>query len=228
MLKLVLVDIFPNIIDEKQIMNFIWKSIVKDDELQFLIENETYSHWLNEDLSIPEVAQKFLEDIKDVQDRAKKIIEEFKKHKSELIVEFFKTFKFDSSWNKFFDDAQETQCVVVLNNNNGEQTQKLVEMIKKPKGVYTNKEYGLNNIDTFLEELSSKNIAIQEFIYITSDEARIDTLEKKGCFCVRISSSGSAEDTETIRTISSIEDLDFGNLAFNFYDSEGSDDDGGL
>ncbi len=228
MLKAVLIDVFPIIISHEDINKFIWTSILKEDEIAFLTENEAYTHWFNEDLTIPETADKFLVDIKDVRERALDIIKQFTVKKSSLTTEYFKTFKFSESLMKFFTDAIDSQCVVILNNNEGKTYEKLTEVIKKPKGVFTATEYGLLSLETLEGDLSTKNIALTEFSIISSDQSKIDTLTQKGCFCVKIDSSGAHDLDESIHTISSIDDLDFGNLAFKFYDSEGSEDNGGL
>ncbi len=228
MLKAVLIDIFPNIISQKQILNFIWDSILREDEINFLTDNEQFSHWIHEDITIPEKAEEFLKAMENVPKRANKIVKEFKSKKNSLTKQFFKTFKFNETFIKFFNDAIESQCVVIINNNKGKECEKLIGLIKKPKGVFTDIEYGLTDLHTIEKELSNKNIALKEFLFVSSDQSMIDTIVKKGCFCVRINESGTQTDDEFIHTISSISDLDFGNLAFKFYDSEGSDDDGGL
>ncbi len=226
MLKAVLIDIFPFIISLDDLNQATWRSVLKEEEIQFLTTNEQFSHWLNEDLSLAEVSEKFFTDMDKTQGRANEIVKTFKANKLEVVNNYFKNFKFNDHWKKFFDDATTAECVIVLNNNLEPAFEKQVHTLKLPKGVTTADKFGLTSMETFIDELSAKNIGFNEFLIVTDDQSRIDTLIQKGCFCVTISNNDIQD--ESVHHINSIKDLDFGNLAFNFYGTDGGDDTGGL
>lgn len=226
MLKAILIDIFPSIISLEKLNNAVWKSILNEEEVQYLHDNEQYTHWLNEDLSLPEVAQKFIEDMEDVEDRAKTITDKFKKNKSQVYNNYFKEFQFSKQWIKFFDDAHAANVDIILNNNFEPVFDEQIKTIKLPKDIYTTDKYGLTSLATFEQELSAKNVGCDEFLFISNDQSKIDTLAQKGCFCVKIDSNEMDEDS--VHHISSIKELDFGNLSFHFYNKDEEDDDGGL
>lgn len=224
MLKAVLMDFFPYLVDKHAIFNFIWQNVITDKEYDAYSNDETMMNFLYDDLSDHDVAQAFLNKSMN-SPRSLEIINTFDAKKQELIAKFFKEYKFSEVMVKFFNDAKTSDCDVILMNNNPEFSD-LLPLIKLPEKVYLSNEYDDINTKNIEEVLTKKSIALNEFIYITNDEPTIGFLLEKGYFCATI--SDKQDINHDIYVISNIDDLTFGNLALKFYDKSDEEQQGGL
>lgn len=213
MLKVVLMDLFPYLISKSHIYNFVWQNVLTSEQYETFSNNEDFSELLSKDLNEKSVSDHFLS-MTNNDKSSLEIINRYYSHYDELLKEFFQEYKFQDVITKFFQDAHTSGCDVILINNDSD-FNKWVELIKLPRGVSMSNDKNEVNFSNLEECLTDKSIALNEFIYFTNDESIIDHLVEKGYFCATISKNS---DNSNLIAINSIEELNFGNLALNFYD----------
>lgn len=221
MLKAIFIDIFPFIIDKTKIYESIWKYVLGDEYESFLA-SESLNKFISLDLVKEKIQEEFIIKYEN-QEKAKQIIEEYTESKKQYIKKYFASFEFPEFFIKLAQDAKNEECSVVITNDN-EYYQQAIKSMKLPENTSTCLQFGLKDIDNIEEIMAQKNISIDEFMYISNDESKIEQLVEKGLFCVKISEGDS--DSSDVTILNSIDDLTFGNLAFRFYDWNNSQ--GGL
>lgn len=214
MLKAVCIDLIPCIIDDKNLYADVWKKVLKNN-YELYASNEVLSSFLTSDLT-PSLEQRFLQYM-DNNSVAIDICNQFKTIKNKVFKNFFEEYKFNENFITFTKDAKIADCYVILVNND-ELWSKYLKMLNLPENTYLSYEFGNLSIDNIETVLESKEIALNEFIYITNDGYVINQMQEKNYFYVRIDKKSESNLADHV--VGSMDELTFGELSFNFYDND--------
>lgn len=216
MLKAIFLDLVPYVIQENKIFNKVWHEVLAS-EYQEFSKNERLAPLLNQNLVDPQVQQRFSELFANPI-RSNEIIKNYSKTHAQIETYIFQTFSFSEPIMHLIEDAKNNQCEIIIITWHKEYLKRIKDRIKwdNVKTMIVEKN-ALITAQMLFDYCTKRNIAVDEFLCITQVEKTINDMVENNYFCATISALKSTNNNPYI--ISSLNDLHFENIGYNFYEN---------
>ncbi len=220
MLRYIFMDCNPYVVDIDKIYDEVWKSFfdLKQNKTLSSIfngidKNEWYAFFENRKSLIEHLGQSVYDSVKS------ELILIFKKE----LKNYVKNYPLNENLNKFFLQAKENDAHIVIVSCN-----ELMSEINKLYNMPNNVSIEIINEDHYLTATwlvnyaSNFNLTYEEIACITQVKKTINDMIKNNIFCVTVNDDKDVLKENGI-VLSSIDELDYSNISYNFFSNINED-----